>query len=68
MPSLSVGFIHWYFSIKSKFISGPSGILTLEEQRDVMYMIGGANPIGPLISTMAKPRSSSFCYKFSILV
>ena len=34
----------------------PTGILNLEEQRDVLFVIGGANPLGPLISTEAIPR------------
>ena len=37
---------------------GPSGVLTLEEQRDLLLVIGGANPLGPPspISTEAIPR------------
>ena len=35
---------------------GPTGILSLEEQRDVLYVIGGADPLGLPISIKAIPR------------
>ena len=44
-----------FHSLKMKCL-GPTGILSLEEQRDVLYVIGGADPLGPPISTKAIPR------------
>ena len=42
-------------SLKLKCL-GPTGILNWEEQRDLLYVIGGADPLGPLISTKAISR------------
>ena len=46
-------FLNWIFLV-------PSGILTLEERCDVMYMIGGAEPDGEPISTITSPRQRMF--------
>ena len=48
-----------FHSLKMKCL-GPTGILNLEEQRDVLYVIGGADPLGPLISIKAIPRKSIY--------
>ena len=42
---------------------GPTGILSLEEQRDVLYVIGGADPLGPPISIKAIPRKRIYLVK-----
>ena len=45
-----------FYSFESDLCLVPTGILNWEEQRDVLFVIGGANPLGPLISTKAIPR------------
>ena len=53
-------------SFQSDLCLVPTGILNWEEQRDVFHVIGGANPLGLLISTeVPRKRIYLFNHKHS---
>ena len=57
---VSFHFVLSHFILLKMKCLGPTGILNWEEQRDLLYVIGGASPLGPLISFEAIPRTRTF--------